>query len=95
MNTITDIMFDGEELTAVIRVAGKPRATMCILGDALDTQSDRNQALIDEASRMGYANATIAQSIWQRGGHARAKNMTPEQRKVSAKKAALARWYKK
>jgi hypothetical protein len=35
-----------------------------------------------------------AASLGRLGGKARAKNLTPEQRKESAKKAARARWAK-
>lgn len=61
MHTITDILYDEEdkELTAVIRSDGRPKAIIDIVGDSLDTEEDRHQALQDEASRMGYEDATI------------------------------------
>ena len=61
MHTITDILYDekNKELTAVIRRDGRPKAVIDILGDSLDTEKERRQAIIDEASRMGYEGATI------------------------------------
>ncbi len=41
---------------------------------------------------MGKNPAAVA--LGRRGGKATAKNMTPEQRKESARKAAQARWAK-
>ncbi len=63
MHTITDIIYDEEfnELTAIIRRDGKPKAVIDIIGDALYTEEERHQALQDEASRMGYYGATVSE----------------------------------
>jgi hypothetical protein len=39
--------------------------------------------------------SAAAVSLGRKGGKSRAKNLSPEQRKESAKKAAQARWAKK
>lgn len=64
MHTITDILYTEEdhEITAIIRADGRPKAVIDILGDALDTEEERHQALRDEASRMGYEGAVIDES---------------------------------
>lgn len=77
MHTITDILYDEEdkELTAVIRADGRPKEIIDILGDALDTEEERRDALVAEAERMGYPDAVIvddspasklAKSRWSR-----------------------------
>jgi len=44
---------------------------------------------------MGKKKDSYAVEFARKGGEARAKKLTPEQRKESARKAALARWAKK
>lgn len=86
MYTITDIHYDAEdmELTAIIRSGGRPKAVIDILGDALDTEEERHQALRDEASRMGYEGAVICESDGASPASLLAKKqwgaLTPEER---------------
>ena len=44
---------------------------------------------------VGMAKRSYASEFARQGGKARAKKLTPEQRKESARKAAKARWAKK
>ncbi len=64
MITITDISYDDDdqELTAVIRSGGRPKAIIDILGDDLSDKEDRSEALLAEAERMGYVGSVIEDS---------------------------------
>lgn len=89
MITITDIIRDEEELFATIRRDGRPVGSIDLIGDFEDMEEE-NEALIDEASQLGFSGATIDERNQSAValGKKRAKTLTPEHQK----KAAQARW---